>query len=881
MALNAAQVTAVDAQIDVKLAAFAPQAVDIDSFWLITNGMFVFLMQIGFMLLEVGCVRAQHAKAICVKNAVDFLVATIFWLIIGYPLAFGNSGDTGRGGGCGGKDCALGHFAGQDYYFGDKVSPTDTSWAMWFFQWSFASATCTIVSGSGAERCSFQGYLISTMCLASFVYPCVVHWGWSGDAWLLDGCTFERTSGACDGLQFFDFAGSGIVHLTGGVVAFCLAAIVGPRDGRFSEDGKVNLLQPHNLVLSCSGGLLLVLGWFGFNGGSVLAASGGNSSLAGRVCAITAVGAATGGLSAFGIVFIQSRFINLEALMNGMLAGCVSVTAGASVLHPLGSVLSGIIGGLVYTGASRTLLAMKVDDPLDASPIHGVCGVWGCCAVGLFAKESGNYGPLGWFYATDFETGGRQFGYQLFGCLIIATWSAGVMSTIFSCMKAYSQSLIRVPLDIELSGDIILYGGSAYPQFSSEAQPPEGEMAVVITDVQGSTSLWEWDTDVMKLSVSLHEKILRDNTVRHNGFEIMDEGDSLTIAFHNGFDAVKFALVSTLDLFNAEWPEELYDHPAAAKEDDIYAGLRVRMGVDVGFGNKFLNRVTNRISYNGEVVDGCTALLKAVDDGGIVVTTTKCIQQLQGSFSHRLYEFGDIHMQDVGTYKMEGIDEPVPCIQIMPEAFKDRPPTSLSGCTMTMRGFGQAPGVATDVEEPISLIFMTLSAKGGKERRMSEAGGPVDGGEGGDDDETMKLCIKIVSEAALACEGYVTKTSNGVSLLAFPTPDDGMRFIVAVRSAIESEGQLKFCAGLHTGVVNSVAPNKASGRADYLGPPVNCSARLLSLASEDSQFNQGQCSIAVGVDSYTGLTVSEKDSLSSAGEFQLKGIGDKVEAYKF
>jgi len=855
----------IDAQIDAKLAG-VPTTRDIDSFWLLTNAEFVFLMQIGFMLLEVGSVRAQHAKAICVKNAVDFLVATVFWLILGYPLAFGKVGE-------------LKKFGGTDNHFGDGMDLPNGEWAEWFFQWSFASATCTIVSGSGAERCSFQGYLISTMCLAAFVYPCVVHWGWSGDAWLASGETWESSTGAADGLKFFDFAGSGIVHLTGGCVAFCLAAIVGPRDGRFSSDGKVNLLQPHNLVLACSGALLLVLGWFGFNGGSVLAASEGNSSLAGRVCAITAIGAATGGLSSFGIVFIQSRFINLEALMNGMLAGCVSVTAGSSVLHPLGAVISGIIGGMVYTAASRTLLALKVDDPLDASPIHGACGVWGCCAVGLLAKESGSV--LGWFYAKDFESGGRQLGYQLFGCFIIIIWSAGVMSTIFSCMKAYSQSLIRVPLDIELSGDIILYGGSAYPQFSSEAQPPEGEMAVVITDVQGSTSLWEWDTDVMKLSVSLHEKVLRDNTVRHNGFEIMDEGDSLTIAFHNGFDAMKFCLVSQIDLMDAEWPEELYDHPAAAKEDDLYAGLRVRMGCDVGFGNKFLNRVTNRISYNGEVVDGCTALLKAVDDGGIVVTTTKCIQQLQGSFSHRLYEYGDIHMQDVGTYKMEGIDEPVPCIQIMPEAFKDRPPTSLSGCTMTMRGFGQAPGVATDADEPVSLIFMTLSGKGGKERRLSEAGAPVDGGggdEGGDDEATTKKCISIVAEAALAHEGYVTKTSNGVSLLAFPMPDDAMGFISAVSSAVGDEPALQFCAGLQHGVVNSVAPNKASGRADYLGPPVNCSARLLSLASEDDSFANGQCRIAVGVDAYTGL--SSKDNLESVGEFQLKGIGDKVECYK-
>jgi len=806
-----------------------------------------------------------------VKNAVDFLVATVFWLLVGYPLAFGEPGKAGA-------------FAGTTHWFGTDVSTDTIDWAMWFFQWYFASATCTIVSGAGAERCSFQGYLTSTMCLSAFVYPVVVHWCWSSDAWLANGRTFQSGDGAADGLKFYDFAGSGVVHLTGGCVAFMLASIVGARDGRFTADGKSNVLAPHNLVLACCGSLLLILGWFGFNGGSVLGASGGSSSAAGKVCAITAIGAATGGLAAFGIVFVQSRFINLEALMNGMLSGAVSVTAGTNVMTPACAMLVGTLGGLLYNYASRGLLYLQVDDPLDASPIHGACGAWGVIAVGLFGNDASVCQGL--FYGNP-----EQLGWQICGVLVIVGWSAGVMGMIFYTMRSFSVSMIRVPLDIELSGDVILYGGSAYPQFSTEAQPPEGEMAIVITDVQGSTSLWEWDADIVKEAVEVHEKILRDNCVRFMGFEIADEGDSLTIMFHNGFDAMKFCLVSQLDLMNAEWNEDLYEHPAAAKEEDLWAGLRVRMGVDIGHGNKFLNRVTNRLCYNGDVVDRGSALLKAVDDGGIIVTTSDCLQQLQGSFSHRLYEYGDVFMQDVGTYQLEGVTEPVPCIQVMPHSLRERPATTLSGCQMLMRPYATAPGVNSSEEDetPVSLIFCTLTnKKSGKVRRPSQITGVVQNVDKTDDEEDGQAfdaakALEITTTRVLKHEGYITKTSNGVSLLAFPTPNAGFNFIADVVACIqEPENQgFKFCAGLHHGIPTSVAPNKASGRADYLGPPVNASARLLSLGAEDEKFHVENYAVAISSSAWMGIDNNGTCGMDLIGNFQLKGIGHEVECFKY
>jgi len=809
-----------------------PSLTDIDAFWLVINGEVVFVMQVGFMLLEVGSVRAQHAKAICVKNVIDFLVATCTWLCFGYPFAFGERG-------------AFGDFLGTSNFFGDGLDVATTDWAGFFFQWTFASATCTIVSGAGAERCSFQGYLLSTVMLSAVVYPMVVHWCWSSDAWLANGSHND--------IAFFDFAGSGVVHMTGGSVAFMLINAIGAREGRFNEKGEVQSLSPHNLVLAAAGTLLLIMGWFGFNGGSVLAASGGNSALAGRVCAITAIGASAGGLTAFFIVYFQSGFIKLEVLMNGMLAGCVSVTAGASVLNTWTALASGIIGGLVYNGSSWALLKFKMDDPLDASPIHGAAGIWGLLAVGLFADNDGQ-APQGMFYAGNLD----QVSYQIVGILVICAWCMGFTGVIYNSINLYKKTILRVPLDIELTGDLVLYGGSAYPQFETESVPPEGDICCLITDVQSSTALWEWNADVMKQSIEVHECLLRDNTTRFQGYEIMDEGDSLSIVFHNAFDAMMFSMMSQKDLMTADWPEDLYQHDAGSKIGTLYSGLRIRMAIAVGFTNKFLNRSTNRLSYDGPAVEDCAAILKAVDAGGITVCSKETMEQLYGKYSHRLHELGPLTLIDIGKYQLPKMPAPTELIQIMPTELFARPETTISGGTQLLKGYNFAPGVVT-AGAAVAMVFCSLTDTTGDKKAEADV-------------------IAVLDECAAASEGYITKTSNNITLLAFHTTDSAMQFCRDINTkCTTTHPALRFTAGVHHGPPVSVSPNKQTGRADYLGPVVNATARLMGLAADNKAFKAGSVSVAVSVVAYN--TLDQKGGLQAAGKFNLKGISDGMETY--
>jgi len=857
------------AQIDA-----IPTAGDIDAFWLVINAEVVFIMQVGFMLLEVGSVRAQHAKSICVKNVVDFLFTTICWLSIGYPLAFGQRG-------------ALGYFGGTTYHFGHNIEDAGSyAWAGWFFQWSFASACCTIVSGSGAERCSFKGYVVSTLLLSCLVYPCVVHWCWSDDAWLTK-----------DGYEFYDFAGSGVVHLTGGIAAFALASIVGPRDGRFT-DNNVNTLAPHNLVLSAAGALLLITGWFGFNGGSVLQASGGNASAAGRACAITAIGTAMGGLFSFYYTFHKYGFINLEKLMNGMLAGAVSVTAGARVLFPFEALLTGVIGGLIYSVCSELLVHYRIDDPLDASPIHGACGVWGLLAVGLFANDAGVTGLV--------HGNPAQLGHQILGALVIIVWSGGVTGLVFSFMKWYSPTLLRVPLEIELAGDVVLYGGSAYPQFSTGSTPPQGHLAIVVTDVKGSTALWEWNADVMGEATALHERVLRDNIARLDGYEFSHEGDSFSVAFHNSLDALKFATICQTDLMQVEWPAQLYEHPDGSKEGELYNGLRVRMMVGVGNAKKTLNKETNLLDYDGEVVTACTAVLNAINDGGVVVASTECLQDLQGKFSHRIYELGKFEMQDMGMYSCPDIAEPIALIQAMPQWLQARPGAQLSGVKMVQKPFSQAPGVQNP-GLPVAIMFCTLQTKAQKRKseahkRRKSLRRSIGGTEIADLDAEVKqdelkhaaedkevesskeAMTGLLSTAVFECGGYVTKTSNGVALVAFDNAQDGFGFINKMFTLLQTSAHanLTFRSGMHVGIPNSVAANKTSGKADYMGPAVNATARLLSLAAETPSFKYENVSVAVSHSAWVGIdATNQKEQLHLQGKFQLKGVAGEVEVFAF
>jgi len=387
--------------------------------------------------------------------------------------------------------------------------------------------------------------------------------------------------------------------------------------------------------------------------------------------------------------------------------------------------------------------------------------------------------------------------------------------------------------------------------------------------------------------------LLRDNCVRFHGFEIMDEGDSISVAFHDAFDAARFCLITQGDLMTVSWPDALFNHPSASR-DGLYSGLRVRMAIEHGFGTKFLNQVTNRLSYEGDVIDGANAVAKAVDDGGVVVGTSAVLRELQEKWSHRLYELGPHFIQDIGTFRFPGIETPIGLVQIMPEELAKRPPSVISGVEQIGLGFAQAPGVA-EAGKDICIVFCTFQGQ--------DFNGEVDGGGKSDSKAEEAMANDkwpLHAEMKSACkedelslpnillhfsyqqQGYVTKTSNGVSLLALPTAENGMRFIDSISDLLKTPqcAPLDFCAGLHQGVPKDVQANAASGRADYLGPPINTSARLLSLATtQRGKFGDGNMSVAYSEMAVTTLDSEDRASLSQEGEFLLKGLDAAVPCY--
>lgn len=402
-----------------------------------------------------------------------------------------------------------------------------------------------------------------------------------------------------------------------------------------------------------------------------------------------------------------------------------------------------------------------------------------------------------------------------------------------------------------------------------------------------STALWEWNPEVMKESVVIFEDVLRQNITRCNGYEMMDEGDSLSIVFHNVFDSVKFALASQEDLMLAPWPAELLTHPKACKEGTTWNGLRIRMALDVGNSSKFLNTATNRLSYKGDCVNHTLAIMHAVKGGGITVTSTNACQELHQKFSHRLYELGSFGIQDLGTYELAGFDDEsgsadkgkastVSLIQIMPEAHVARPATQIDYLQMIGLPFNQAPGVLGPDDDktagipPVCFMFSSF--------RYASSGKKVDGQEAS---SVSELVVKISGEN----DGYVSKDSNGVFLLAFNTGEEGISFIKGISSALQDPSleDMVFSAGMHTGAPSSVSPNKTSGRADYLGPPVNVSARCLALACDDDKgFRKGNVAIAMSAMTWETMDSGERDaSMESKGHFSLKGVENEVEVYAF
>ena len=382
--------------MEMDLTALA-QAVDVG--WILLGAALVFFMQAGFAMVETGFTRAKNAGNIIMKNLMDFSLGTpIFWFI-GFGIMFGGTGKL-----IGGLDLFTN--AGGD-------------WATMIFQTVFCATAATIVSGAMAERTKFSAYCIYSMVISAVVYPISGHWIWGG-GWLAQ-------------LGFHDFAGSTAVHMVGGVAAFIGAAILGPRIGKYDKDGKARAIPGHSLTLGALGVFILWFCWFGFNGCSTVALTNGAAETAARVFVTTNLAAAVATVTVMCITWVRYKKPDVSMTLNGSLAGLVAITAGCDVVTPAGAAIIGIIAGFVVVfGIEFIDQVVKVDDPVGAVGVHGLCGATGTILTGIFAYYTGNeITKEGLIYGG----GAHMLLIQLLGVAAVIAWVTVTMFIVFTILK--------------------------------------------------------------------------------------------------------------------------------------------------------------------------------------------------------------------------------------------------------------------------------------------------------------------------------------------------------------------------------------------------------------------------------------------------------------
>jgi Amt family ammonium transporter len=445
----------------------------INTFFLLFAGALVFLMQAGFAMLCAGSVRQKNVKNIMLKNLLDACGGAIGFYTIGYAFAYADNS------------------SGNKTFIGDKnflllsLEGSGGDWIGWFFQFAFAATAATIVAGTVAERCKMSAYLCYSLFLTGFVYPVVVHSIWSSDGWIT---AFREDP--WQGVGVVDFAGSGVVHMTGGATALVAAIILGPRKGRFyDEDGNPletpNNFAPHSVALQVLGTFILWFGWFGFNPGSALAIDNPDSAATAALCAVTTTLAAACGCvsSMFTDTMIEKGATgevsyDLTMAMNGALGGLVAITAGCSVVTPWAACIIGIIGGWVYLGFSKFLIKMKIDDAVDAIPVHFANGAWGVIAVGFFADPdlmaiAGYADYPGVFYGG----GGELLLCNFVSIVWICAWVFFLMTPFFVILNVLGMFRVD-PLEEEVGLDISHHRGAAYDMSGAKKEDVEELMEV-------------------------------------------------------------------------------------------------------------------------------------------------------------------------------------------------------------------------------------------------------------------------------------------------------------------------------------------------------------------------------------------------------------------
>ncbi|CAK9140845.1 unnamed protein product [Ilex paraguariensis] len=427
----------------------------VDTTYLLFSSYLVFIMQLGFAMLCAGSVRAKNTMNIMLTNVIDAAAGGLFYYLFGFAVAFGTPSNG---------------FIGK-HFFGLKHIPSSAfDYSYFLYQWCFAIAAAGITSGSIAERTQFMAYLVYSSFLTGFVYPVVSHWFWSGDGW----ASAARTDNLLFGSGVIDFAGSGVVHMVGGIAGLWGALIEGPRIGRFDLSGKPVALRGHSGTLVVLGTFLLWFGWYGFNPGSflnILKAYGESGSFYGQWSAVgrTAVTTTLAGCTAaLTTLFGKRLFIgnwNLTDVCNGLLGGFAAITSGCSVVDPWAAIVCGFVAAWVLIGCNKLAERFKYDDPLEAAQLHGGCGAWGIIFTALFANK---------VYVNEIYPGrpGRSYGLLMGGgknlllahvvqILVIATWVSITMGTLFWVL--HKLKLLRISQEDEIAGmDMTSHGGYAY-----------------------------------------------------------------------------------------------------------------------------------------------------------------------------------------------------------------------------------------------------------------------------------------------------------------------------------------------------------------------------------------------------------------------------------
>lgn len=397
--------------------------------WFMIGALLVFFMQCGFAMVETGFTRAKNAGNIIMKNLMDFCIGTVVFSLLGFGLMMS-------------EDYVAGFIGVPNLnMFTDWMN---FDWNSFVFQLVFCATAATIVSGAMAERTKFSAYCVYSAIISLVVYPIEAGWVWNGQGWLAQlGC--------------IDFAGSIVIHMVGGISALVGAIILGPRIGKYGKNGKVNAIPGHSITLGALGVFILWFAWYGFNG-----AAAEDGARLGQILLTTTIAPAVATVTTMLFTWIKNGKPDVSMCLNASLAGLVAITAGCADVDAIGAAVIGIISGtLIVVAVEFVDIKLKIDDPVGAFSVHGVNGMWGGLAVGLFATGNGQNGVTGLFYGGGFA----QLGKQALGIVTIVAWTVVCMIIVFTIIKKTVG--LRVTKDEEMKGlDICEHGLiSAYADF--------------------------------------------------------------------------------------------------------------------------------------------------------------------------------------------------------------------------------------------------------------------------------------------------------------------------------------------------------------------------------------------------------------------------------